>query len=205
MHPSSLAPTTSDPGPGTGAYLTLFLAGNLDTFSVSEQLPPLYTALQSGYPSSQPFIPSSRRPGWGSGFDTQDQNAADGVVAWFGSYPIQESSNCTQALAGATFTTAVVIDHDSKPTAMFVFSDLAVQIEGTFVLRYRIFNIFSDCAIPPHKPVLAACYGGPFRVYSTKTFPGLLASTPLTKVPYYISPSSHLLSMDLNHSSLILA
>lgn len=28
----------------------------------------------------------------------------------------------------------------------------------------------------------AECYGGPFRVYSTKEFPGLRASTDLTKV-----------------------
>ncbi|KAH9893495.1 velvet factor-domain-containing protein [Cubamyces lactineus] len=110
-----------------------------------------------------------------------DQQAEDGIVAWFGSFPIHESSNCTQALAGATFTTAAVIDQDQKPTAMFVLSDLAVQIEGTFVLRYRIFNILSNRAVPPYKPVLAACYGGPFKIYSTKDFPGLLASTPLTK------------------------
>ena len=31
-------------------------------------------------------------------------------------------------------------------------------------------------------PILAECYGGPFRIYSTKEFPGLRPSTELTKV-----------------------
>jgi len=65
----------------------------------------------------------------------------------------------------------------------FILQDLAVKIEGTFILRYRVFDIFSrpynhtnDLAIT------AECYGGMFRVYSTKEFPGLQASTELTKV-----------------------
>ncbi|KAI0325889.1 hypothetical protein GY45DRAFT_174889 [Cubamyces sp. BRFM 1775] len=159
----------------------LDLAGNMQTFSVSEQLPPLYAALQSGFSPLQSSMPSSsglRRQG---AMHIQDERTEDDIVAWFGSYPIHESSNCTRALAGATFTTAVIIDYENKQTAVFVFSDLAVQIEGTFILRYRIFNVHSDCAAPPYKPVLAACYGGSFKIYSTKEFPGLLASTSLTK------------------------
>lgn len=62
-----------------------------------------------------------------------------------------------------------------------------MKIEGTFILRYRVFDIFSrpfnrtnDLAIT------AECYGDTFRVYSTKEFPGLQASTELTKVNVYI-------------------
>lgn len=64
---------------------------------------------------------------------------------------------------------------------MFVFSDLAVKIEGTFVLRYRVFNISSNAFVGSGIPILAECYGGPFKIYSTKEFPGLRASTDLTK------------------------
>jgi len=60
--------------------------------------------------------------------------------------------------------------------------DLAVQREGTFVLRYRVFDIWSAVAGPDQHPILAECYGGTFRVYSTRDFPGLQASTELTKV-----------------------
>jgi len=56
-----------------------------------------------------------------------------------------------------------------------------VKAEGTFLLRYRVFNIFSKASGDHEIPVLAECFGGPFRIYSTKEFPGLRASTDLTK------------------------
>ena len=54
--------------------------------------------------------------------------------------------------------------------------------EGLFFLRYRVFNALFQVAGPTPIPILAECIGGPFRVYSTKNFPGLRASTDLTKV-----------------------
>lgn len=65
---------------------------------------------------------------------------------------------------------------------MFVFADLAVKTEGTFILRHRVFDIFSRAERHDHLVIQAECYGGPFRVYSTKEFPGLQASTELTKL-----------------------
>ena len=61
------------------------------------------------------------------------------------------------------------------------FQDLAVKTEGTFILRYRVFNIFSQ-ASGVDIPILAQCFGGPFKIYPSKEFPGLRASTDLTKV-----------------------
>ena len=60
--------------------------------------------------------------------------------------------------------------------------DLAVRREGTFLLRYRVFDIFSAVTGSPHAPVLAGFYGGPFKVFSTHEFPGLNPSTYLTRV-----------------------
>lgn len=56
-----------------------------------------------------------------------------------------------------------------------------MKIEGTFILRYRVFDIFSK-RCDDELVVQAECFGGPFKVYSTKEFPGLQASTDLTKV-----------------------
>ena len=67
-----------------------------------------------------------------------------------------------------------------------------MRIEGTFILRYRVFNIYAK-AEGIDIPILAECYGGPFRIYSTKEFPGLRPSTDLTKVhsaPFFEIPSS---------------
>lgn len=60
--------------------------------------------------------------------------------------------------------------------------------EGLFFLRYRVFNALFQVAGPTPIPVLAECIGGPFRVYSTKNFPGLRASTDLTKVRLFYTP-----------------
>jgi hypothetical protein len=57
-----------------------------------------------------------------------------------------------------------------------------VKIEGTFILRYRVFDIFSKGYNSSELAVQAECYGGPFQVYTTKEFPGLHVSTDLTKV-----------------------
>ncbi|KAL6304668.1 velvet factor-domain-containing protein [Sparassis latifolia] len=103
------------------------------------------------------------------------------VVAYYGDYAIAESSSCTEALVGATFVQSASLEYKGKKALMFVFSDLAVKIEGTFILRYRVFNIFSKAYGAQEIPVLAECYGGPFKIYSTKEFPGLRASTDLTK------------------------
>jgi len=103
------------------------------------------------------------------------------IVYHLGDFPITESSKLTHALVGATFVQPANVDYQGKKSLMFVFADLAVKIEGTFILRYRMFDIFSQCYGTPDLVIQAECYGGTFRVYSTKEFPGLQASTDLTK------------------------
>jgi Velvet factor len=133
------------------------------------------------------------------------------IVHYFkGTHPIAEGSRQTEALAGTTFVQAANLDYKGNKVLMFVFAvrvhtvsflptsdiltyplfsfgrqDLAVKAEGNFILRYRCFDLFSRVAATTsdgQTPVWAECYGGPFRVYSTKEFPGLRASTDLTKV-----------------------
>ncbi|KAK2463181.1 hypothetical protein APHAL10511_004836 [Amanita phalloides] len=94
---------------------------------------------------------------------------------------VTESSKLTPALVGEKFVEPVLVDYKGKDCLMFVFGDLAVQREGSFILRYRVFDIWSNVAGPDQHPILAECYGGTFRVYSTRDFPGLQASTELTK------------------------
>ncbi len=107
----------------------------------------------------------------------------------------------TSALVGATFVQPVALDYQGRRSLMFVFAvsststllhrhyelrafsqDLAVKTEGHFILRYRVFDIFSTPIDHTDRVIQAECYGGVFRIYSTKEFPGLPASTELTKV-----------------------
>jgi len=53
-------------------------------------------------------------------------------------------------------------------------------------MRYRAFDIFAGPFDDNNVLTISAeCYGGIFRVYSTKEFPGLSASTELTKVKLF--------------------
>jgi len=103
------------------------------------------------------------------------------VVHRIENHLVTESSKLTPALVGEKFVEPVLVDYKGKERLMFVFGDIAVQREGTFILRYRAFDIRSTAAGQDQHPILAECYGGAFKVYSTRDFPGLQASTELTK------------------------
>jgi len=116
-----------------------------------------------------------------------DDTSAEGddrIVAIYGDQSITEGSKLMRAIAGTSTMHSNVLEFDGRRRILFVFSDIAVRLEGRFFLRYRAFNVLgtalSDNGVPI--PMLAECYGAPFTVYSTNDFPGLLASTELTKV-----------------------
>jgi hypothetical protein len=67
--------------------------------------------------------------------------------------------------------------------------DIAVRGEGIFILRYRVFDIYSGASGAENSPIVAELYGGPFKVYSTRDFPGLDPSTDLTKVKLRLKSS----------------
>ncbi|KAI6015040.1 velvet factor-domain-containing protein [Pisolithus orientalis] len=94
---------------------------------------------------------------------------------------VTEEMKCTTSLSGAMFVQPTVIDYDGRRALLFAFSDLAVKVEGYFFLRYRCFDLFSRISGQEEVPIQGECYGGQFRIYSTKEFPGLQPSTELTK------------------------
>jgi hypothetical protein len=61
--------------------------------------------------------------------------------------------------------------------------DIAVRSEGLFHLKYRCFDLFSESSdVSQDSRILSELNGAAFRVYSSKNFPGLKASTELTMV-----------------------
>ncbi|CUA72760.1 hypothetical protein RSOLAG22IIIB_05019 [Rhizoctonia solani] len=95
---------------------------------------------------------------------------------------VDEGAVLTGALFGSTFVHAVTLDDTEGETViLFVFADVSVRIEGHFVYRYRCFNLFSRVAGSDDVPITAELFSGIFVIYSTKEFPGLQASTTLTK------------------------
>ncbi|KAF8810302.1 hypothetical protein BYT27DRAFT_7186768 [Phlegmacium glaucopus] len=172
--PSSISPASPSSSSSTTHSPT--------QYHQSHGSPPSYRFVSDAEsPSTSKSSGSKKSASHYSGYILPTHSSSD-VVHRFGNYPITETSKQTQALVGATFVQPALVDYQGAKSIVFVFADLAVKIEGTFILRYRVFDIFSrpyndtnDLAIT------AECYGGMFRVYSTKEFPGLQASTELTK------------------------
>jgi len=104
------------------------------------------------------------------------------VEAYWRNQPIITTANHTSSLVGDLFTQALnlPIGQNGKNSLVFVFADLSVQLEGWFLFRYRVFDLFSFTN--GSQPILAECWGRPFRIYATKQFPGLEPSTELTKL-----------------------
>lgn len=94
---------------------------------------------------------------------------------------VEGASTYTTLLVGTRAVSASCVYHEGKKILAFVFSDLAVRAEGSFFMRYRVFDIMSAVTGGTQHPALAEAFGGTFQVYSTKNFPGLQASTDLTK------------------------
>jgi hypothetical protein len=156
---------------------------------------PLYPYSTLKYPgaSHSPFHITRRQ----SALSHLTSQPPQDVVFRLDNHLVTESSKLTPALAGEKFVEPVLIDHMGKKSLVFVFSvslessqanflmsvqDIAVQREGTFIFRYRVFDIFSSVRASAHCPILAEVFGGVFKVYSTREFPGLSPSTELTKV-----------------------
>ncbi|KXN85322.1 hypothetical protein AN958_11422 [Leucoagaricus sp. SymC.cos] len=131
-----------------------------------------------GAPRVSPFQIPRRQPMLGQ---LNEADPPTDIVLRIGNHLVTESSKLTPALVGEKFVEPTLIDYKGRKCLVFVFGDLAVQREGTFIFRYRAFDIFSTVPGGQEHPVLAELYGGPFRVYSTREFPGLEPSTDLTR------------------------
>ncbi|KAF9078382.1 velvet factor-domain-containing protein [Rhodocollybia butyracea] len=173
---------TFDPSINSATGRTGHRKSSSSSSSSSSQYSPISYDLHGYTPGSSVHgLPLTSSPTFSTAYNQIPPLPSD-VVHWAGNIPITESSKMTSALVGATFIQPHFIDHDGVKTLVFVFSDLAVKNEGTFLLRYRMFDLFSKAVGQANTVIQAECYGGPFRVYSTKEFPGLQASTELTKL-----------------------
>ncbi|VDB87162.1 unnamed protein product [Peniophora sp. CBMAI 1063] len=164
------SPGGSNQVPGTSSFSATAPTSFAYTFPAPQPPPPGTMSTAPG-PIHQPYGAPAPQP----------IAPPTDIVHYHKDYAVTESSKCTDCLAGTTFVQAQNLDYKGNKVLMFVFADLAVKMEGNFILRYRCFDLFSKVAGEQQTPVWAECYGGAFRVYSTKEFPGLRASTDLTK------------------------
>ena len=84
----------------------------------------------------------------------------------------------TRNLIGSLAVNAFKLNDDQGKLGLwFVLQDLSVRTEGEFRLRYSLVDVGSFRA-----PVLATTDSDTFKVFSAKKFPGMIPSTPLSKV-----------------------
>lgn len=72
-------------------------------------------------------------------------------------------------------------DENDEYGCFFCFPDLSCRTPGSFRLRFS-FMVLDPSSMPGHRtPVVALVMSDVFTVYNAKDFPGMKASTPLTK------------------------
>ncbi|ORX83649.1 hypothetical protein K493DRAFT_156774, partial [Basidiobolus meristosporus CBS 931.73] len=72
-----------------------------------------------------------------------------------------------------------LLNLDDEQGIYFVFPDLSVRTEGQFVLKFVLSDLLrvrEDLSAG----ILAHCYSKPFTIYTSREFPGVDKSTPLT-------------------------
>jgi len=76
----------------------------------------------------------------------------------------------------------VGLDEKNEEGCFFCFPDLSCRTPGSFRLKFALVILDPMRMITGEKsPIVATAMSEPFQVYNAKDFPGMKASTPLTK------------------------
>ena len=76
----------------------------------------------------------------------------------------------------------VGLDENNEEGCFFCFPDLSCRTPGSFRLKFALVVLDPTKMVTGEKsPIVATAMSEPFQVYNAKDFPGMKASTPLTK------------------------
>ncbi|KAL9539569.1 hypothetical protein MBANPS3_010185 [Mucor bainieri] len=85
-------------------------------------------------------------------------------------------------LIGSSVSNAYhLYNENNEPGTYFIFHDLSVRTEGTFVLKFVFANLAAGEPLTMSTRIQQEVFSTPFSVYPAKKFPGLTESTPLSK------------------------
>lgn len=94
-----------------------------------------------------------------------------------------EEFRSTRRLMGTTVSSPFVgQDENNEEGCFFCFPDLSCRTPGTFRLKFALV-VLDPVGVSngTRTPLAATVMSEPFKVYNAKDFPGMQASTPLTK------------------------
>ncbi|KAL7946256.1 velvet factor domain-containing protein [Trichoderma barbatum] len=98
------------------------------------------------------------------------------------SYMPEEYQHQRRLMGSLVSTPFVGQDENGQEGCFFCFSDLSCRTPGSFRLKFTLMMIDpSRAGAVKHFPILAEIKSEPFKVYSAKEFPGMVASSSLAK------------------------
>jgi hypothetical protein len=98
------------------------------------------------------------------------------------SYMPEEYQHQRRLMGSLVSTPFVGQDENGKEGCFFCFSDLSCRTPGSFRLKFTLMMIDpSRAGFVRHFPILAEIKSEPFKVFSAKEFPGMVASSSLAK------------------------
>ncbi|RFU77426.1 hypothetical protein TARUN_4793 [Trichoderma arundinaceum] len=98
------------------------------------------------------------------------------------SYMPEEYQHQRRLMGSLVSTPFVGQDENGQEGCFFCFSDLSCRTPGAFRLKFTLMMIDpSRAGFVRHFPILAEIKSEPFKVYSAKEFPGMVASSSLAK------------------------
>ncbi|KAJ1973077.1 hypothetical protein H4R34_005199, partial [Dimargaris verticillata] len=93
---------------------------------------------------------------------------------------IYSTKNGKSAILSGSLVSSVNIlrdvEHDDQLGAFFVFPDLSIRLEGTYRLKFHLYELVDNQVV-----FRSHIVSDPFNVYSPKKFPGMTESTALSK------------------------
>ncbi|KAJ1799553.1 hypothetical protein LPJ59_001745 [Coemansia sp. RSA 2399] len=80
-------------------------------------------------------------------------------------------------------SSSIVEDENGERGCYFVFPNLSIRLEGRYRLRFALIKLpnMHDEQQPMFPNCITSIFSEPFDVYSIKTFPGMIESTPLSR------------------------
>jgi len=98
--------------------------------------------------------------------------------------PVQPEEKHARVMMGNIFANATYLDDDKGvPGHFYIFPDLSIRVEGRYRLKFDLLRV----VLPPGPPspgvnqVIAEVLSDIFVVYAAKKFPGMMASTDITR------------------------
>ncbi|RKP01593.1 hypothetical protein CXG81DRAFT_2965, partial [Caulochytrium protostelioides] len=97
--------------------------------------------------------------------------------------PIPTSTRSSPLIGTLVACSMVLHDDQNVRGCFFIFPDLSVRYEGTFVLKLSLISLEGEPMplLKGETTVASVVYTQPFRVYPPKAFPGMMASSALSR------------------------